>query len=186
MLPLEKRREFVEHRSEGLSLRKIEALVGISHQTACNWDKELANEISTLKQDKLAELYETYTMTKEARIKALGDSLKSIDKALEQADLSTVAPEKLLDMKLKYMDALQAEYIPTREPLSGGSDDNEAPTPQRLILALADIVDKVRTGEITDKQADKEAKAIYNLLKGYEIVELKDKLEALSSVIGSR
>jgi hypothetical protein len=182
MLPLEKKQDFINHRSEGLSLRKIEALVGISHQTACNWDKELANEISTLKQDKLAELYETYTMTKEARIKALGDSLKSIDKALEQADLSTVAPEKLLDMKLKYLEALGAEYIPAREPLSGG----ETPTPQKLVLALAEVADKVRAGELTDKQADKETKAIYNLLKGFEIVELKNKLELLESVIGSR
>lgn len=182
MLPLEKKREFIEHRSEGLSLRKIEALVGISHQTACNWDKELASEISTLKQDKLAELYDSYSMTRGARIKTLGESLISIDKALKEADLTSVAPEKLLDMKLKYMEALGAEYIPVREPLSGG----ETPTPQKLILALAEIVDKVRTGELNDKQADKEAKAIYNLLKGFEIVELKDKLDALSSVIGSR
>lgn len=182
MLPLEKKQDFIKHRSDGLSLRKIEALVGISHQTACNWDKELANEISTLKQDKLAELYETYTMTKEARIKALGDSLKNIDKALEQADLSTVAPEKLLDMKLKYLEALSGEYTPIREPLSGG----ETPTPQKLVLALAEVADKVRAGELTDKQADKETKAIYNLLKGFEIVELKNKLELLESVIGSR
>lgn len=183
MLPLEKKQDFIEHRSEGLSLRKIEKLIGISHQTAHNWDKELAGEIGKLKQEKLAELYDSYTMTREARIKALGESLNSIDKALKEADLSTVAPEKLLDMKLKYMEALGAEYIPVREPLSGGS---ETPTPQKLVLALADVVDKVRTGELTDKQADKEAKAIYNLLKGYEIVELKEKLEALSSVIGSR
>ena len=182
MLPLEKKNEFIQHRSDGLSLRKIEALIGISHTTAMNWNRELASEISELKQDKLTELYDSYTMTKEARIKALGESLKNIDKALEQADLSTVAPEKLLDMKLKYLEALGAEYIPAREPLSGG----ETPTPQKLVLALAEVVDKVRAGELTDKQADKETKAIYNLLKGFEIVELKNKLEALESVIGSR
>ena len=180
MLPLEKKREFIEHRSEGLSLRKIESLVNISHQTACNWDKELANEISTLKQDKLAELYDSYTMTKEARIKSLGEDLLKIDNALKEADLSSVAPEKLLDIKLKYIEALQAEYIPTREPLSGG----DTPTPQKLLLALAEVVDKVRAGELNDKQADKEVKAIYNLLKGYEIVELKDKLDFLEVAIG--
>lgn len=182
MLPIEKRNEFIQHRSEGLSLRKIEALLGISHTTAMNWNKELSNEIGKLKQEKLAELYDTYTMTKEARIKALGESLSSIDNALKEADLSTVAPEKLLDMKLKYLEALEAEYIPVRESLSGG---NEV-TPQKLILALAEIVDKVRAGELNDKQADKETKAIFNLLKGYEIVELKNKLELLDSVIGSR
>lgn len=183
MLPLDKKRDFIQHRSEGLSLRKIEALIGISHQTACNLDKELASEISKLKQEKLTELYETYTMTKEARIKSLGGDLKKIEEALSEADLRLVAPEKLLDMKLKYLEALQAEYIPVREPLSGG---NEAPAPQKLILALAEVVDRVRAGELNDKQADKEVKAIYNLLKGYEIVELKNKLEALSSIIGNR
>lgn len=182
MLPIEKKNEFIQHRSEGLSLRKIESLLGISHTTAMNWNKELSNEIGKLKQEKLAELYDTYTMTKEARIKALGESLSSIDNALKEADLSTVAPEKLLDMKLKYLEALEAEYIPVRESLSGG---NEV-TPQKLILALAEIVDKVRAGELNDKQADKETKAIFNLLKGYEIVELKNKLELLDSVIGSR
>lgn len=182
MLPIEKKNEFIQHRSEGLSLRKIESLLGISHTTAINWNKELSNEIGKLKQEKLAELYDTYTMTKEARIKALGESLSSIDNALKEADLSTVAPEKLLDMKLKYLEALEAEYIPVRESLSGG---NEV-TPQKLILALAEIVDKVRAGELNDKQADKETKAIFNLLKGYEIVELKNKLELLDSVIGSR
>lgn len=182
MLPLEKKNEFIQHRSDGLSLRKIEELVGISHTTAMNWNRELANEISGLKQDKLTELYDSYTMTKEARIRTLGESLKTIDKALEQADLSTIAPEKLLDMKLKYLEALGAEYIPVREPLS----DGEAPTPQKLVLALAEVADKVRAGELSDKQADKETKAIYNLLKGFEIVELKNKLELLESVIGSR
>ena len=182
MLPLEKKRDFIEHRSEGLSLRKIEKLVGIAHQTAMNWDKELAGEIAQLKQDKLTELYDSYTMTREARIKSLGENLTKIDKALEEADLSTVAPEKLLDMKLKYLEALGAEYIPVRNPLS----DGEAPTPQKLVLALAEVVDKVRTGELTEKQADKETKAIYNLLKGFEIVELKNKLELLESVRGSR
>lgn len=182
MLPIEKKNEFIQHRSEGLSLRKIESLLGISHTTAINWNKELSNEIGKLKQEKLTELYDTYTMTKEARIKALGESLSSIDNALKEADLSTVAPEKLLDMKLKYLEALEAEYIPVRESLSGG---NEV-TPQKLILALAEIVDKVRAGELNDKQADKETKAIFNLLKGYEIVELKNKLELLDSIIGSR
>ena len=56
MLPLEKKNEFIQHRSDGLSLRKIEALVGISHTTAMNWNRELASEISELKQDKLTEL----------------------------------------------------------------------------------------------------------------------------------
>jgi hypothetical protein len=81
------------------------------------------------------------------------------------------------------LEALGAEYITPREPLI---NNNEAPTPKKLILALAEIVDKVRAGDLSDKQADKEVKAIYNLLKGYEIVELKSKLELLESVIGSR
>lgn len=181
MLPVEKRKQFVEHRSEGLSLRKIGGLLGISYETARQWEQELKDEIAKLKQVKLDELYDSYTMRKEARIKALGESLNTIEQALTEADLSTVAPEKLLDMKLKYLEALGAEYITPREPLI---NNNEAPAPKKLILALAEIVDKVRAGDLSDKQADKEVKAIYNLLKGYEVIELKEKVEFLELALG--
>ena len=48
-------------------------------------------------------------MTKEARIKKLGDTLEGINTALDGADLSTIPPEKLLDFKLKYTEALKEE-----------------------------------------------------------------------------
>jgi hypothetical protein len=52
-------------------------------------------------------------MTREARIRKLGDTLARINTALGGVNLATVPPEKLLDFKLKYTEALKGEYIDT-------------------------------------------------------------------------
>ena len=57
-----------------------------------NGKKALAAQIDELKRAELAELCESYSMTKEARIRRLGDTLEKINAALEQADFSTVDP----------------------------------------------------------------------------------------------
>jgi len=44
----------------------------------------------------------------------------------------------------------------------------------------------VRTGEVTPEQANRESTIIANLLKAYDTVEVKEKLNALESIIGSR
>lgn len=59
-------------------------------------------------------------MTKEARIKKLGDTLEKIEDAIAKADFSTVDPAKLLDFKLKYTEALKGEYIGTKPAASWG------------------------------------------------------------------
>ena len=63
-------------------------------------------------------------MTKEARIKNLGKTLKSIDKALEAVDFTALSPKDLLELKLKYSNALQEEYIPITACRSIEANDN--------------------------------------------------------------
>ena len=58
--------------------------------------------------------------------------------------------------------------------------------PKDIVTALGDLLNRVRTGEVTPEQANRESAIIANLLKAYDAVEVKEKLNALESLIGSR
>lgn len=178
----EKKNDFIQMRAAGLSYRVIAGKLGISKSTCCKWERELADAVAELKQEQLNDLYTAYAMTKAARIRKLGETLKTVDAALEKADLSEVAPEKLLDYKLKYTAALKEEYTGTSTPYRL----SEQRDPKELVVALEDLLNRVRAGEVTTEQAGKESAVIAAILKAYETTELKDKLETLEAIVGGR
>ena len=105
-----------------------------------------------------------------------------INSALANADLSEVPPEKLLDFKLKYTEALKGEY-------TGGAaayQFSDGIRPQEILTALGDLLNRIRAGEVTAEQASRESLVIGNILKAYDTVELKAKLDALEAAIGGR
>ena len=178
----EQRREFIRLRAEGRSYSYIADALHISKGTCTEWERELKEQIAELKQEELNELYSTYHMTKEARIRKLGDTLAGINEALEKADLSQLPADKLLDYKLKYTEALQKEYTGTGKPYSfSGKVD-----PKEVITALGDLLDRIRAGEVTAEQAQRESGVFSNLLRAYDNAELKAKLDALESILGGR
>lgn len=179
MKPQELKQKFIELRAEGYSFSHIQEELGIAKATCSKWEHDLTEEIATLKRDSLTALYDSYHMTKEARIKKLGDTLSKIDTALESADLSEVPPEKLLDYKLKYEEALRKEYTPAGKPL--GNEINQ----HTILTAMGDLLDRVRAGEVTPEQATRESTVLANLLKAYDTVEVKAKLDELASIVGS-
>lgn len=100
---------------------------------------------------------------------------------MEQADFSTVDPAKLLDFKLKYTEALKGEYVGTVPPLQIDSTDAKG-----IVAALGDLLNRVRAGDITTEQAHKESLVLSQLLKAYDTVEVKAKLDELEAIIGGR
>ena len=182
MRPQEQRLEFIRLRAEGKSYSQIANTLHISKSTCTAWERELSGAIAELKQDQLTELYEAYHMTKEARVRKLGDTLEAIDGALSEADLREIPPEKLLDFKLKYTEALKGEYTGTTSPYLFG-DRIEAGD---IVNALGDLLSRVRSGEVTGEQASRESGVIASLLKAYDIVEIQSKLEALETIVGGR
>ena len=183
MKPQEQKTEFIRLRAEGKSYAVIADTLHISKSTCTAWERELAAEIDELKRAELAELYESYSMTKQARIRKLGGTLDKINSALEQADFSTVDPAKLLDFKLKYTEALKGEYTGSGTPYQFTADKIE---PKDIVTALGDLLNRVRAGEVTPEQANRESTVIANLLKAYDTVEVKTKLDALESIVGGR
>lgn len=182
MKPQELKHKFIELRAENKSYDYIAKALNISKSTCTAWERELKAEIEKLKEEELTALYDSYHMTKEARIRNLGETLTRVDEALATADLQEVAPEKLLDFKLKYTDALKEEYVGKAPKVKLGKEV----TPHTILLALGDLLDRVRAGEVTTEQANRESTILSNLLKAYDTVELQAKYEALQAIIESR
>ena len=182
MKPAETKAEFIKLRAEGKSYSFIGEKLSISKDTCHRWEQELSEAIADLKREQMEELYTAYKMTKEARIKRLGDTLESIDTALAQVDLRTVPPEKLLDFKLKYTEALRGEYTGSQSVLKLG-DSTDASI---IVKALSDLLERVRSGDVTTEQAQKESAVLAQLIKAYDMVELKAKLETLEGILESR
>lgn len=180
MKPQEMKRQFVELRAEGKSFSAIAEELHISKTTCSKWEQEMESQISDLQKEQLRELYDSYHMGKEARIRRLGDTLARIDDALASADLSETDPAKLLDFKLKYTEALQKEYGGVQPALKLG----DRIEPRDIVAALADLLNRIRAGEVSPEQANKESTVIANLLKAYETVEIKSKLDELEAIVG--
>ena len=116
---LEVKSQFIELRAKGWSYVKIARKLKVSKNTLASWGAELDGDIASLKAIEMEALHEKYFMTKEARIHLLGEQLKEIKAELKRRGLEDVSTEKLLEMELKWYQALQAEYVETR-PLTEG------------------------------------------------------------------
>ena len=182
MKPQELKQEYIRLRAEGRSYSYIADKLHISKSTCTKWEKALGADIAQLKREELNTLYDAYHMKKEDRIKKLGETLEKVEEALGAVDLQEVAPEKLLDFKLKYTEALQKEYVGT-EPAFKFSDTIDHTD---IVKALGDLLNRVRAGEVTTEQASKESIILSNLLKAYETVEVKAKLDELEAIVGGR
>jgi len=180
--PNDQKNDFIRLRAEGKSYTAIAKELNISKATCTAWERELTAEIAEKKKEQLEEMYQAYYMTREARITKLGQALESIEDALSKADLTQVSPEKLLDYKLKYMEALKQEFIDTTPAIPLDDTFN----PRDIIVVMADLLKRIRNKETNLDQASREIMVITNILKAYEAVELKAKLEALEDLVGGR
>ena len=111
---------FIKARAEGKSYSTITQELGIAKATCASWERTLRGEIEELRQTQLEELYTAYSMTREARIKALGGILQGLDKAIAEKPLEELPADKLLELRLKYGRELKAEYT---EPVELDTDN---------------------------------------------------------------
>lgn len=149
--------EFIKARAEGKSYRTISKELGISISTCSDWENSLADQIAEAKKEELEELYSSYNMTKQARIKELGEIIRRIDEARDNiADkpLETLPEDRLIELRLKVMKELQAEY---REPVA--SSDN---TLDGILEEYNRVYEESRSGKLTAP----EAKAQLSILDG--------------------
>lgn len=148
----ETKEQFIKLRVDGLSYAKIGEKLNISKSTCSSWEKELADKITEMKQERLQELYDEYGMAKEARIRQLGTVLQKIDKAIEETDFSEMTPAQLLDARMKYQKALNEEYVPNKVV----SPDVSMAELQSRLLTLAN---QAKNNELNEQSA-KELQAL--------------------------
>ncbi|CAJ0596419.1 unnamed protein product [Cylicocyclus nassatus] len=153
----------------------------IAKTTCSSWEKEFKEQIDLVKRQQLQELAESYSIGKEARIKRLGSTLAKINEALEEVDYSQIPPEKLLDFKLKYTEALKQEYIELQPAIALEKD-----TADNILAAYANLYSRARLGDITKDQIEKESTILTGAMKAYEATELKNRLESIEAALGNR
>lgn len=101
--------KFIEMRAEGKTFAQIAKELGIAHNTAVNWSRDLCDDISAVEAFKKEELIEKYRMTKEKKLEMYGERLLAIQDELAKRDLSDIPTNKLLDMMIKCEKAFEAE-----------------------------------------------------------------------------
>ena len=111
---------FIKARAEGKSYSTISKELGIAKATCTSWEQSFRGEIEDLRREQLDELYTTYSMKREARIKALGTTLQRLDSAIAEKPLEELPADKLLELRLKYGRELRTEYT---EPVELATDD---------------------------------------------------------------
>lgn len=146
---------FIKARAEGKSYSTIQKELNIAKSTCQSWEQELKADVEAMKRAQTEELYTAYNMKRDARIKALGETINTIDTALEKADLEGVAPEKLLELKLKYHRALREEYI---EPVEIETDNT--------LDGLLEQYNQLYTEAKTGKYSPADIKAQLSILDG--------------------
>lgn len=73
---------FIKARAEGKSYSTITKELGIAKATCTSWEQSLKGDIEAMKRAQTEELYTAYNMKREARIKALGEIVQGLDKAI--------------------------------------------------------------------------------------------------------
>lgn len=173
----ETRQKFIKLRAEGNSFSKIANELDISKATCSEWQKQYEKAIAKLQKDKLEELYQSYGMLKYQRIASLGNTLHKIDNAIQEADFSSVDPAKLLEIKLKYQDALKNEYTPT-----SSYPDKEIDS-TKIFNQISSLIKRIQNGDVSDKEAGIELKALSTALSAYDKTVLENKLDNLKEAL---
>lgn len=111
---------FIKARVEGKSYSTITKELGIAKATCTSWEQSLKGDIEAMKRAQTEELYTAYNMKREARIKALGEIVQGLDKAIADKPLEELPLDKLLELRLKYARELKEEYL---EPVELETDN---------------------------------------------------------------
>lgn len=105
--------------------------------------------------------------------------LGKIDRAIARADFSKIPPDKLLSLRIQYMEALKGEDPPKRAKMKGGL------TVEQIMDAYTELLNEVRAGRLTIQQATKETSILANMVKAIEAHEQNAKIEEIQRILNS-
>jgi len=152
----------------------------VSKGTLTAWNNELKAEIAEQRSEHLRELYDSYFMLKESRIKQLGDTLKSVNDALDKKDLAELSADKLLEYKIKLIQELKEEYIEL------DTETNPNLNAETILDELLNLLRRLREGNINNNMASRETIILVNAMKAYENITIEQKLARIESMLEGR
>lgn len=113
---LETRHRFIELRAKGYSYDKIATELQVNKHTLLDWSRQFEQDIANYRAVELEQLFDSYMLIKEHRVKHLGRILSKLQAEVERRDLSQLQTDKLLEILLKYGNQLREEL---EGPLNG-------------------------------------------------------------------
>lgn len=109
MKDIKTKEKFVELRAQGKSFDRISQDLNVGKTCLVNWSKELAVEVSNMREMELEALREQYFLSKQARIEAFGRLLQKVREEIEKRDLEGVETSKLFELFLKIHSVIGVE-----------------------------------------------------------------------------
>lgn len=127
MIQVEAKLKIVELRAKGTSIAKIAKELGVAKQTVVDVCKDSREEVAALYAVQLDSLYESERITATERIKYLATLVSKLRKELDERELSSIPTEKLVDLYLKSLAALDEAVIePKLKSTSEQKEEREA------------------------------------------------------------
>lgn len=110
----DKQQDFIELRAKGNSFDTIAKQLEVSKGTLINWSRDLEDEIQNYSALELDTLKEKYLISKKHQIQFYGEQLSTVRKELSNRDLSDVKTEKLIEVEVKLLEAINKLGITTK------------------------------------------------------------------------
>ena len=110
----DKQQDFIELRAKGNSFDTIAKQLEVSKGTLINWSRDLEGEIQNYSALELDTLKEKYLISKKHQIQSYGEQLATVREELSNRDLSDVKTEKLIEVEIKLLEAINKLGITTK------------------------------------------------------------------------
>lgn len=179
--------QFVELRAKGYSFSKIAKKLRVSKTTVSEWNEELSEQVARLRAQELEAIQEKYALQKEARLKALGEHLRVMEKELAQRSLSDVPTEKLLELILKYHRQAQEERVePVDTIIRPKVDSGDNALPSTLADGIAEMYRLYSLGLLSDEQVKQGVGLMAVLLKANEQIVIEERLLSLERAVEAK
>ena len=107
MISATKKQQILSLRAQGASYATIATEVKIAKQTAVDFCKEYEESLATLKAMELEAFYESFRVSKEARIEELVLIKNRLKDEIAKRDLADVPTDKLIALYMKAQDAIK-------------------------------------------------------------------------------
>ena len=105
---IDKQQQFIELRAKGNSFDNIAKKLKVSKGTLISWSKDFDLEIKNQTSVEMDSLRDKLALTKKHQLKSYGEQLSNIRNELSKRDLSDVKTEKLIEVEIKLLEAVNS------------------------------------------------------------------------------